>query len=409
LIITYYWPPAGGPGVQRVLKFVKYLPQFGWEPVVLTVANGEYPAIDHSLEKDIPEGIKVYKTKTIEPFSIFKFFKKEKNIPTYILNEHGNKIFKLIRFYLFPIDARQLWCRIAVRKGLEIIKEDKPILIFTSSPPHSINKIGLALKLKTGLPWVADFRDPWTNAFWLKDLKKYNYPYSKNKYWEKKVIDFSDAVITISQLYAKEFLTKKDKFQIIPNGFESNLKKNIIKSKDNFKIGFFGTWSPVQYPKHFFNALKSISVSHKIEFHVWGNIAPEIIKKIRSHELNNIFKINGYVKHQEAVEQMQNMNLLVFFTPNNIEGGMIPLKVFEYLSSNTSIMGVVNNNTEVTKLIESAGIGKVFQYHDKSIEQYLLNLIINQKDLPQPNLDFINQFKIENLTLKLSEVFNSSI
>ncbi|MDA3871426.1 MAG: glycosyl transferase family 1, partial [Candidatus Marinimicrobia bacterium] len=167
LIITYYWPPAGGPGVQRVLKFAKYLPQFGWQPIILTVKNGEYSAIDESLIKEIPKECIVYKTKTFEPYNLYKKFvgkKKDEKLPTYILNTNkndnlNNKIAKWIRANLFIPDARIGWISHIVREGMKIIEKENPDIIFSSSPPHSLQIGAKKLAKKSGLKWVADFRD----------------------------------------------------------------------------------------------------------------------------------------------------------------------------------------------------------------------------------------------------------
>ena len=174
LIITYYWPPAGGPGVQRVLKFAKYLPQFGWEPVILTVENGNFPAVDEGLLGEVPDNLKVYKTKTLEPFAIYnKLQGKDKTsaVDTFTITKSGksfkDKLGNAIRSYFFIPDARKGWKPFAVKAGLDIIKKEKIDLIFSSSPPHSLQLIAKDLAKKTQLPSVADFRDPWFNAIWL--------------------------------------------------------------------------------------------------------------------------------------------------------------------------------------------------------------------------------------------------
>ena len=180
LIITYYWPPSGGPSVQRVLKFAKYLPIFGWEPIILTLVNQEFPEIDLSLKSDLKTELKVYRTKTIEPFSLYKkFLKKEKleKIPTFVLNDSESKSKKekfanWVRTNIFIPDARMGWYPFGVRKGIEIVKKEKIDLIFSSSPPHSLQLIAKTISKKTHSKWVADFRDPWINAFWQSGSKK---------------------------------------------------------------------------------------------------------------------------------------------------------------------------------------------------------------------------------------------
>jgi glycosyltransferase involved in cell wall biosynthesis len=406
LIITYYWPPAGGPGVQRVLKFVKYLPQFGWEPVVLTVKNGEYPAIDHSLEKDIPEGIKVYQTRTIEPFGIFKFLSgKKESIPTYYLNEKGNGLFKWIRFTLFPVDARRWWSFFAIKKGLKIIKNEKPSLIFSSAPPHSINLIARQLKIKGNIPWIADFRDPWINAFWLKNQIKRSFRI--NSKWEKLCLWEADFLVTISKRYSTLFNSKQQDFHIIPNGFEKKVFPEVtMKKSKSLNIGFFGTWSPLQASDYFFQAIRKAK-DLKITINVWGRVSNTVEDKLIKYDLLENFVFHGYVDHDIAIQQMSQVNLLLFLTPENLEEGMIPLKLFEYLGAGVPILGIGNNNVEAKNFIRKTGMGDVFNYEEEEKIVDFLELIKNSpEDIFNPNEEYVNQFEMKNLTQKLVDLFN---
>ena len=180
LIITYYWPPAGGAGVQRALKFVKYLPQFGWEPIVLTVENPDSPTEDLSLLEDIPKECKVYKTKSLEPFEVYKKFtgrKSNEKIPGDILLKSDNvslkdKLAKWVRVNLFIPDAKIGWKKYAVKKGSEIIRTENIDLIFTTSPPQTVALIGRKLAKLTGVKWIADFRDPWMEIVYYQNLNR---------------------------------------------------------------------------------------------------------------------------------------------------------------------------------------------------------------------------------------------
>ncbi len=209
LIITYYWPPAGGPGVQRVLKFVKYLPAFGWEPIILTVENGEYPAIDESLISEIPPNLKIYKTNSFEPFNIYKNITGQKgNIPTHVLSKSENesliqKFSKWIRANVFIPDARVGWSQSIVKEGEKIFEIEKPDLIFSSSPPHSLQIGAMKLAKKVNSKWITDLRDPWTDGFWQKDLKRTKYALKKDSKFELKVLQNADSVITVSDSIVK--------------------------------------------------------------------------------------------------------------------------------------------------------------------------------------------------------------
>ena len=228
LIITYYWPPSGGPGVQRVLKFAKYLPEFGWEPIILTIDKGDYHASDNSLIDDISDSLKVYKVKSFTALDLYKKLKgNNKKISSFELTRKSGgfafKVIKWIRANLFIPDARKGWNRAAIKEGLKIINNEKPEIIFVSSPPHSLQLIGLKLAKKTGLKWLADFRDPWTDAFWDKDLPRISIVKKWNLNQERKIIKSADALSSVSKGCIK--LLKKNlnvNFNLIYNGFDSS-------------------------------------------------------------------------------------------------------------------------------------------------------------------------------------------
>ena len=227
LIITYYWPPSGGAGVQRALKFAKYLPEFGWEPVILTVENPDSPVDDTSLLNDIPKGTKVYKTKSLEPFELYKKFagkKSDSKIPNDVLLNKKNLSLKVrlaqwIRLNLFIPDAKIGWKKYAVKKGLEIIKTENIDLIFTTSPPQTVALIGRKLSKLCGVKWIADFRDPWMEIVYYQNVNRTKLTKVVDSSLEKKVMNNADTIITISYDIA-DLIRGKAKDQnvvVIPN------------------------------------------------------------------------------------------------------------------------------------------------------------------------------------------------
>jgi hypothetical protein len=189
LVITYYWPPSGGAGVQRWLKFVKYLPSLGWEPIIYTVENGEYPVLDDSLVNDLPSNIKVLKTKIWEPYIFYKRFtgrkKNDKINSGFLNNKKKNKILESISVWirgnLFIPDARKFWIKPSVNYLNNFIKDNPVDFIISSGPPHSTHLIALGIQKLNKIPWLADFRDPWTNIDFYKDLKLSKWADSKHK------------------------------------------------------------------------------------------------------------------------------------------------------------------------------------------------------------------------------------
>ena len=410
LIITYYWPPAGGPGVQRVLKFVKYLPQFGWEPIVLTLKNGEYPAIDHSLEKDIPAGIKVYKTRTIEPFRLFKLFsgkKKEEKIATFVLDEkkksHSSRFFSWIRNNLFIPDARVGWLPFAYRKAKKIIRAEAIDLVFTSSPPHSLQLIGLRLKKNLNVKWVADFRDPWVDAFWEADVKRLQFIENKIKAQEKSVFENADKVVTVSPTLQKRFENKfRRKIEYIANGYdEEDITKMEIKKSEKIILRYFGSIANSQFPNNLFDfILKKSPVNLKIEF--YGNF-DQIIHNISNQINSNTFILNDYLPHDEAISKMISSDILLLLIPKN-RSEILTGKLFEYIGCGKPIL-CIGPKGDASDIIEKNHFGYHFDYKDDL--QYFFETKLNMLD----NLGFSKEkqqlYSRKNQTKYLSKIFNS--
>jgi len=199
LIFSYYWPPAGGVGVQRWLKLTKYLPEFGWNPIIVTVKNGSYPYIDLSLLHEVPGNIEVHKTKTFEPFEWYNLLlgKRGKHVPTAVLDSSTNKNFlqklaAFIRANFFIPDARKGWVNFAIDTGEKIFRTKHIDAIVTTGPPHSTHLIGLYFKKKYPIKWLADFRDPWTHLFTNTYLPQINLVKKLDKKLEKRVLQAVD-------------------------------------------------------------------------------------------------------------------------------------------------------------------------------------------------------------------------
>jgi hypothetical protein len=274
LIITYYWPPAGGPGVQRILKFAKYLPDFGWQPIILTVKNGEYPAIDESLINEIPNNCRVFKTNSIEPNNLYKKLigiKSNQNIPVAVLAEKHQslkkKIANRIRLNLFIPDAKIGWKPFAVKKSKQIINEFNPDLIFSSSPPPTVHLIAKSLKKYSNLKWVADLRDPWTDIYYYHNLKKSKISTRLDKNLELSVFKSADLLCTVSKDLANIFAGKKPglDIKIITNGFDPDDLPDIsLKEKyKKFTIAYAGKLNVQQNPNNLWQVLQKLINTNK--------------------------------------------------------------------------------------------------------------------------------------------------
>ena len=414
LIITYYWPPAGGPGVQRVLKFAKYLPEFGWEPIILTIKNGDFHAIDESLLKEIPPGIKVYKAGGFSVLDLYKKIKgQKKNINSFELTRKDGglsfKIAKWIRANLFIPDARNGWNKSAVRLGEKIIKEEKPSLIFTSSPPHSLQLIGYKLRKKTSIKWVADFRDPWTDAFWDKELPRLKIFQKYNKYLEQKVIKSADKLITVSSGFSDLLLKNSNKkFNLLFNGYDESDFQNIKKRPSKkFRITYVGSIANSQNPSNFFEALDKLphDIKQLIDVNFYGRFDSYVIKSSEEH--GGIVNFNDYIPHSEATIKITNSELLLLLIPQN-SAGIITGKLYEYLATYNYILTIAPHENEIRTILEKCNAGSTHNYSD-NLSQILIQQINNWKNdvTNKTNKKEIIKFSRRNITEELATIFNS--
>jgi len=417
LIITYYWPPSGGPGVQRVLKFVKYLPQYGWEPIILTVKDGEYPALDKSLFRDVDSKLKIYKTQTREVFNLFRKlsgFKKDVSIEVVttrkVKSNFRSKLFKYFRANFFIPDARVGWRPYGVRKGEQIIKEEKIDLIFTSSPPHSLQLIGMDLKNKFGIPWVADFRDPWTDPYWEHTFKRTKYAQNKNLKLEEKAKLVADHLITVS-IGVKSKLLKESSASncaVIFNGFDSDDFKDKIKIKsDKIRIKYAGHISSSQIPVNFFESFAKLNVSQKSRFEIkfFGKFDRELKERIKELEIENYVKLYDYIPHDQVVQEIINADLLLLLIPNVNAEGILTGKFFEYAGTGNTILAIGPPNSEIETLINQNSLGYFFLYAD-NLKKYFEDLLNEKITLTQPKKD-LSKFNRMLQTKSLAAIFDS--
>jgi len=422
LIITYYWPPASGPGMQRVFKFAKYLPKFGWDPVILTVEKGNFPSYDHSFEKEISDNIRVYRTKIFEPFEIYNKLRgrgKKKSIPTFILSKSSNdsildKAIKYVRGNFLIPDAKIGWQRYIVKSGLEIIKNEKIDLIFSSSPPHSLQLGARKLAKISKLKWVADFRDPWTDAFWQKDIARLKFAKNKDKKYETNVLLNADKIITVGANIAKEFENSTGKkIEIISNGYDKS-DFEINKTKHSkFRIVYAGTLGESQKIDNFIEALINLKDEFKdrLEVSFYGTFHKSITDLITLNNAAEIITIHEPVDHNEITKKIVNAEVLLLVIPEALGNeGILTGKLFEYLATNNTILGIGPKNGDASNILMETGAGKMFDYDDditSFLEDSLNNWILNKEESPtKTNID---KYSRERLTEELSKIFEECL
>jgi glycosyltransferase involved in cell wall biosynthesis len=388
LIITYYWPPSGGSGVQRWLKFVKYLPQFGYKPFVYTVENGEYPVLDNSLEKDIPKEAVVIKKPIWEPYGFYKKFtgqKKNEKLGHGFVGVKNKSGFKRVMHHtalwvrgnFFIPDARVFWVKPSVAFLKDYIKKNNIDVVVTSGTPHSLHLIALALKKQCGIKWLADFRDPWTGVYYLKDMKLSNSSMRKHLVLEKEVLLQSDVITTVGPNLGEnlaKLVSEKDisnKIKIIPNGYDFELDDSTkIELDKKFTIVYIGLFSKEQNHPMFWKALKECidedaKLKESLELKFIGNIDSSIEQAISDNWLLTHYNKIGFVSHKEAVAFQRSAQVLLL-SINDYPGAkeMLTGKLFEYISSGRPILCLGPKDGDAAAIINDTNTGIINEWND---------------------------------------------
>ena len=421
LIITYYWVPAGGSGVQRWLKFVKYLRDFGIEPVIYTVDGANYPIIDTSLEKDIPEGIEVVKSTIREPNNIFSILKKsETKTSAGFLDLNPSLIGQVMQYvranYFIP-DARKFWVKPSVNKLKKYLKENTIDAIITTGPPHSLHLIGLQLKKELGLKWIADFRDPWTDIDYFHQLPLTEKAKAKHHQLEQEVLRYANASLVVGETMKKNYQKFSKNIHVITNGFDSGLnnKMNVILDK-KFSITHIGLMNADRNPEVLWRALLELCEEDKeftedLEIKLIGKVAEEVEKSLEVHQFKNITKI-AYVPHRD-VQQYQKASQVLLLAVNKVPSakGIITGKIFEYLQAKRPILAVGPEDGDLAEILAKTNSGAIVDFDDVVKMKKEIKLLYNQykKGALEVNSENIEQYHRKKLTEKLSIILKQVV
>jgi glycosyltransferase involved in cell wall biosynthesis len=420
LIITYYWPPSGGAGVQRWLKFSKYLPEFGWEPIILTVdpEKASYAQIDESLTDDVNKDIRVFRTDTFELYSVYRLLSKKKDIPYGgFSNESSeslfNKFARFVRGNCFIPDPRRGWNRYAFKKACELISEFDVADVITTGPPHSTHLTGLKLKKQFDIRWIADFRDPWTDIYYYKELSHTKMAKWFDRNLEKRVLGSADTIVTVSndlkRILKSKNSSETDKFSVVHNGYDESDFENIesIRSDDKFIITYTGTISDSYDISGFIDALKAVCSIYddKIIMQFVGNVPDSIISKLNDSGLSKNLKISGYVPHVESINFLANSDLLLLVIPSvKNNKGIVTGKIFEYMASLKPVLCIGPEDGDAAEILTQCLAGETFEYSKgEEIKEYIINSI-NEKNPALNSNPYI--YSRKNLTNKLSDLLD---
>ena len=375
LLITYYWPPSGGAGVQRWLKLSDYLTQLGWKIFVVTVdpTKASYPVLDHSLLHEVNKDVSVHHTSTFEILNLYKKVNNKKQIPFAGFANEGKTgplqyLSRFIRGNFFIPDARIGWNRYAIKKAEEIIQEENISLLVTSSPPHSTQLVGLHLKSKYKLKWFADLRDPWTDIYYYHKMNHTSLARKIDAKYEREVVEKADGVFVVSDFIKKQFINKTpsnvaNKFTVLPNGYD---EKNFIVTKNNsdsqqvFTISYNGTIASNYGIDAILNAinkmlLKQDDLAVKIQF---TGSADQTTKQKLITALGDRVVFKSHVSHLESIEILKQSHLLLLSIPKVKDNeGVLTGKLFEYLASRKPILCIGPPHGDAAKIISDCKAG----------------------------------------------------
>jgi glycosyltransferase involved in cell wall biosynthesis len=425
LIITYYWPPAGGVAVQRVLKFTKYLRDFNWEPVIYTVSNGEFPEVDESLIAEVPPGVEVIKTKIWEPYSWYKRItgKSQKEGIRRTNVKLGKDVSILesisvwVRGNLFIPDTRCFWIKPSVSFLIKKLKQEKIHAVISTGPPHSNHLIAYNLAKKTGIPWLADFRDPWTTMDYYKDFKLTRFADKKHHSLESKILLSASAVIVVGSFMREEFESKGAKrVELITNGFDASDFADGPQTLDaDFTLVHVGSFFKRRNPDALWKAITQLKkINHPLLQHLKvkliGRIDPFVLASIEQNDIGEFFEQIPFIPHNEVINFLNSAQILLL-PIDNFEGSRWVLtgKLFEYMASKRPVLCIGPTDGDAAMIIKETGIGETFAFDDQN---GLFNYLIKRHDLylvneleREKNAD-VTKYSRHELTRKLAQLLD---
>ena len=430
LIISYYWPPTGGSGVQRWVKFAKYLPAEGWQPVIYTPENPEQLAVDASLEAEVPAEAEIIRRRIVEPYEMYKKLLRRSGhskeaVEVNPVNAQNKSFLQKtamwIRGNFFRPDPRCLWIRPSVKFLKKYLKEHPVDLIVSTGPPQSMHLIGRQLAKETGLPWIADFRDPWTKIFYFKHLQMTRATERWHHKMEQKVVDDATAVVAVSPLVQQDFQAMtKTPVELITNGFDEcdftadKCMEAYGGPEQDFVITHTGLFAADGNPTVLWEVLSEKcstdpNFRKHLKIRLVGKTDEQILKSIEEAGLGENMENMGYQPHAVAVEQQRQASLLILPLRKEPEyKAVLPGKLFEYLASWRPVLGIGQTDGAMSMILNNTKTGHVLNWDDKkSIEKYIdicwkdhLNGHLSVEDAD------ISQFTRRNLTRRMAQLFD---
>lgn len=433
LMIAYYFPPLSGVAAHRVFKFAKYLPRFGWQPIVLSVKKGVDVATEPSLLKDIPSEIRIYRTSCLD-FTKFRYAVYGKMKPQTSqfeeesgTNERRHSIFFVLRWLYHVLEKNVLvpdekigWVPFALYRSMQIVRREDIDLIYTTGSPFSAHLLGLALKMLTGRPLVVDFRDPWTGNIFSPSRNRVRETIEATM--ERRVLWMADRVIATTPvltrtLRGKSVGCKPEKFITVTNGYDPEDFHEMTGVTDGkFVISHTGSFYGRRTPLHFLQAVRELVTERKelrnvFQIHFFGHFGERNEQYLGEFGLQDIVHLKGHVSHQVSIRNlMQSHVLLLIIHSRGYDN--IPGKTFEYIRSGRPILALVPDgvtadvirNTKTGVVIPPDDIGRVKEWIMRFYEGHKRN-----RPALQPDQNEIDKYNVERLSEKLSLIFQSCL
>jgi glycosyltransferase involved in cell wall biosynthesis len=428
LVICYYWPPAGGVEVHRIIKFCKYLANYGWQPQILTVKDGNFASRDDGLGDDVAHLSAVYRASSLEPHALFKKLsgggRREDGGdpltpgPLTARQRATHKLGEYIRLNAFIPDSRIGWYPFAVRKGLEMIAAEAPDLIFSTAPPYTVHLIAKRLKKKTGLPWVADFRDPWVENFAYNTVPRLPPVRHLNARLEMGVLADADRVICATPQQAELQSAKRpgaerDKFHLITNGYDPE-DACVAERSDHFYISYFGSMSLHRVPARALEVLRTLCEENRdfardFRLRVIGRVSSEAIDRLRAELPEPNLILQSYIPYKELAP-LKYMDQLMLVTVDTVPYNelIIPAKVFDILPTGNPILAIGPTAGDTARLLNDTGVGKAFDYEDANgMRNFILEKYVAWKSgVLGQGARRLPEYEREALTARLASIFD---
>ncbi len=419
LLLTYYWPPAGGAGVHRWVRFSSFFKENNWQMHVYSPSNAHYPIVDSGMVKQVSKDIISVQHPIFEPQQLLAKkagFGKGSGLNTTKKRTWIQKSMIWLRGNIFIPDARVFWVRPSVKFLSNYLKEHPEIThIISTGPPHSVHLIALKLKQKFNLKWTADFRDPWTEIYYYKELLPGKWADKRQKKLEKKVLQQADLVLTVSKDCALglERLGERS-VNVVTNGFIfPEFDHKTIDLSKKFTIAHFGSIPASFNPKSLWIALSELlkcneDLRQHLSIELYGNVDQAILQSIEDYGLNDFFSGVKRVDHHDSIA-LQRTRSVLLLTSSEDSKGILTSKVFEYFGAKRPILAIYQRESELDDALKNTASGVLVEHREleetkTEILTYFNAFLANELYISPKNLD---QYSSQKITKELCTLLST--